>query len=57
MLPVTVIASQAYMLPVATGPNAIIFGTGTMKTSDMVTDGFTYFNNMNQNTIHETRRV
>lgn len=36
MLPVTVSASYAFMLPVATGPNALAFSSGYLKMSDMV---------------------
>ncbi|KAF8768342.1 Solute carrier family 13 member 2 like protein [Argiope bruennichi] len=39
MLPVTVASSYAFMLPVATGPNAIVFDSGHMKTVDMVKPG------------------
>ncbi|GFQ73887.1 hypothetical protein TNCT_193461 [Trichonephila clavata] len=39
MLPVTVVSSYAFMLPVATGPNAIVFDSGRMKTIEMVKPG------------------
>ncbi|GFY47781.1 hypothetical protein TNIN_81101 [Trichonephila inaurata madagascariensis] len=39
MLPVTVVSSYAFMLPVATGPNAIAFDSGRMKTIEMVKPG------------------
>ncbi|KAM6986970.1 solute carrier family 13 member 2-like [Aplochiton taeniatus] len=40
MLPCTVSASLAFMLPVATPPNAIAFSYGNLKVLDMVKAGF-----------------
>lgn len=39
MIPATLAASLAFMLPVATPPNAIIFGTNRIKVKDMVKTG------------------
>ncbi len=40
MVPATLAASLAFMLPVATPPNAIIFGTNRIQVKDMVKTGF-----------------
>jgi len=41
MLPATFSASMAFMLPVATPPNAIVFGTNRLKIIDMARTGIT----------------
>ncbi len=40
MVPAAVSASCAFMLPVATAPNAIVFGTERFTTRDMAREGF-----------------
>ena len=42
MIPVTLSCSFAFMLPVATPPNALIFGTNRIKVMDMVKTGFLF---------------
>jgi len=39
MIPATLAASCAFMLPVATAPNAIVVGTGTVAPEDMMRTG------------------
>jgi sodium-dependent dicarboxylate transporter 2/3/5 len=40
MIPATLSASCAFMLPVATVPNAVVFGTGRFSTKEMAREGF-----------------
>ncbi len=41
MIPATIASSLAFMLPTATPPNAIIFGTGRVTVRNMMRTGFT----------------
>ena len=40
MVPASLSASCAFMLPVATAPNAVVFGTGRMPIKRMAREGF-----------------
>lgn len=40
MIPAAMAANCAFMLPVGTPPNAIIFATGKLKITEMVKNGF-----------------
>ncbi|MCA9553007.1 MAG: SLC13/DASS family transporter [Myxococcales bacterium] len=40
MVPVALACSCAFMMPAATGPNAIVFGTGRIRIPEMVKAGF-----------------
>ena len=39
MIPAAMAASCAFMLPVATAPNAIAYGTGEIEIQEMVKEG------------------
>jgi sodium-dependent dicarboxylate transporter 2/3/5 len=39
MLATSLSASCAFMMPVATGPNAVVFGAGRMRVADMAREG------------------
>ena len=40
MIPATLAASCGFMLPVATPPNTIVFGSEKIKASEMMRSGF-----------------
>ncbi len=40
MIPATIISSMAFMMPVGTPPNAVIFGSGRISVADMVKFGW-----------------
>lgn len=40
MIPITMAASMAFMFPIATPPNAIVYGTGKLTMKQMATTGF-----------------
>ena len=39
-MPIVIAASCAFMLPVATMPNAVVFGTGEVSIKRMAREGF-----------------
>ena len=40
VIPTTIAASCAFMLPIATPPNAVVFGSGKLKINNMIRAGF-----------------
>jgi sodium-dependent dicarboxylate transporter 2/3/5 len=40
MVPAAISASCAFMLPVATAPNAVVYGSGRVTVKDMMREGF-----------------
>ena len=39
VIPTTIAASCAFMLPIATPPNAVVFGSGKLEIKDMIRTG------------------
>lgn len=46
MIPITICSSFSFMLPIATGPNAMVFKSGKMDMKDMVRFSFSTHSNV-----------